>query len=134
MPTLTQADLNGHNGVNQWYFNAQARSVLYSSGLKVVFDKGEAYWLLSALLAHETKNIGLKAACQNDEDFDFLHFWTLTVNPDKSAVLSCRKDTDQPEVVRQEIPFTDFPLPSLTIYAGNDGPGTPRKLFLPSEY
>jgi len=103
-----------------------------------VAERGGAYWLIDAIASHEATNAKLKAACRNDESFDYLHFWTLKVNTDqegnRSAILTCRKDSGQPAVVTQKIEFTDFPLEELKVYAGNDGSGTPRKLFLPSEY
>lgn len=56
-----------------------------------------------------------------------IQFWKLTVNPDQSAVLICDRDSDD-VAVTQKIPFTDFPLKSVTIYC-QDG-----VLLLPSEY
>ena len=56
-----------------------------------------------------------------------MQFWKLTVNPDRSAVLICERDSDD-VAVTQEIPFTDFPLELVTIYC-QDG-----VLLLPSEY
>jgi hypothetical protein len=110
------------------------RRVISSEGMMYVAEHGEAFWLLDAIASHEALNPKVKAACQNDPDFDFLHFWKLDVQGTK-ATLTCHKDSDQPAIVTQKIKLTDFPLQGVfTIYAGNDGPGTPRKLFLPSEY
>ena len=137
MPTLTQADLNGFTGSLDWTrFNPVLfRNVIASEGMMHVAEAGEAYWLLDAIASHEAANSKLRAACAADAGCDYLHFWTLTVDlAKKSATLVCRKDSDQPAIVTQRIKYTDFCLPSLTVYAGNDGPGTPRKLFLPSEY
>ena len=135
MPTLTLADLNGFTGSLDWTrFNPLLfRNVIASEGMVYVAEQAEAYWLLDAIASHEVANPELVALKQADPDFDFLHFWKLTVT-NGSAVLECRGDSDQPAVVTQGIEYTDFPLSDLTIYAGNDGPGTPTKLFLPSEY
>ncbi|MBD2060200.1 hypothetical protein H6F88_30100 [Oculatella sp. FACHB-28] len=56
-----------------------------------------------------------------------IQFWTLTVNPDRSARLMCERDQGD-VAVTQEIPFTDFPLQSLKLYYQQG------VLFLPSEY
>lgn len=138
MPILTTADLNGFTGSEQWTrFNPLLfPNVIASEGMMHVAEHagGGAFWLLDAIASHEVANSELAAAKRSDPDLDYMRFWTLTVNLEKkAALLQCRKDSDQPAVVRQVIEYTDFPF-SLTIYAGNDGPGTPTKLFLPSEY
>jgi len=134
---LTLADLSGFTGCDQWTRHWMNRNLIYSEGMAHVAEHagGGAFWLIDAIASHEGHNPELVALKQADPDFDFLHFWYLHVDTEKhTAVLECGLDSDQPAVVRQEIEYTDFPLPELTIYAGNDGPGTPTKLFLPSEY
>ena len=136
MPTLTLADLNGFTGSLDWTRHWANRNLIYSEGMAYVAEHagGGVFWLLDAIASHEVHNPELVALKQADPDFDFLHFWYLTVDTERhTAVLECKLDSDQPAVVTQEIEYTDCPL-SLTIYAGNDGPGTPTKLFLPSEY
>ena len=103
-----------------------------------VAEYGEAFWLLDAIASHEEKNPDLIAACEY-ERVDYLHFWRLDVTrkPGEQmgrARLWCEAEAGEPPIVEQEIELTDFPLDNLTVYAGNDGPGTLRKLFLPSEY
>ena len=137
MPTLTLADLEGFTGSLDWTRHWMNRNLIYSEGMAHVAEHagGGAFWLLDAIASHEVHNPELVAFKQADLDFDSMRFWTLTVDTEKhTAVLECRGDSDQPAVVRQEIEHTDFPLSDLTVYAGNDGPGTPTKLFLPSEY
>lgn len=135
MPTLTLADLSNFTGSLEWTRHWLNRNIIYSEGMAHVTEHagGGAFWLLDAIASHEVGPT-ITALRQADPDFDFLHFWYLTVDTEKhAAVLECKLDSDQPAVVRQEIEYTDCPL-SLTIYAGNDGPGTPIKLYLPSEY
>jgi len=135
MSTLTLADLNGFTGSLEWIRHWANRNIIYSEGMAYVAEHagGGAFWLIDAIASHEAAP-AITALRQADPDFDYLHFWYLSVDSEKhSAVLECRLDSDQPAVVRQEIEYTDCPL-SLTVFAGNDGPGTPTKLFLPSEY
>ena len=134
MPNLTLDDLNAFTGSEQWTRHWMARNLIYSEGVAHVAEQAAAYWLLDAIASHEVANPELVAAKAADEGLDYMRFWTLTVNTiQQKAVLECRKDSDQPAVVRQVIEYTDFPF-SITVYAGNDGPGTPTKLYLPSEY
>jgi len=64
---------------------------------------------------------------RDDPMLQEIQFWRLTVNVDRSAVLSCERDQGD-IAVTQELEFTDFPLPSITLYVQQ---GT---LLLPSEY
>ena len=131
---LTLADLNAFTGCERWTRHWMARNLIYSEGMAHVAERAAAYWLLDAIASHEVANPALTAARTADEELDYMRFWTLIVDTTQhNAVLECRKDSDQPALVRQVIEHTDFPF-SLTIYAGNDGPGTPTKLYLPSEY
>jgi len=108
--------------------------VIYSQGMAYVAKHAGAHWLIDAIASHLAYNDDVVAMRQNNPQFDALHFWYFTVNADKTAVLECRPDSNEPVVAQQYIPYTDFPLSEFTVYAGNDGPETPTKLFLPSEY
>jgi len=131
---LTEGDLGQFIGSMEWTRHPLCRNVIYSEGMAFVAERGKAYWLIDAIASHEAHNPKLKAACRNDESFDYLHFWILKVNQETKAwELTCIKDTGEKPVVVQTDIYTDFPF-SIKIYAGNDGPGTLRKLFLPSEY
>jgi len=136
MSSLTLADLNGFTGCDQWTRHWLNRNIIYSEGMAYVAEHagGGAFWLLDAIASHEVSPT-ITALRHSNPDFDYLHFWYLTVDTEKhTAVLECKIDSDQPAVITQEIEHTDFPLPRFQVYAGNDGPGTPTKLFLPPEY
>ena len=89
----------------------------YTDGVKYLSGKAECYWLLDAIGSYQYK-------------FKRVPFqvWILKVNADKTAVLEMKEDTNQPLLVRQEIPYTDFPLTEIKLYL-IDG-----VLILPSEY
>ena len=53
--------------------------------------------------------------------------WTLKVNPDSSALLTC-DDGNGHVVYEQAVPFTDFPLPEVKLYFCNN------VIMLPGEY
>jgi hypothetical protein len=78
-----------------------------------------AYWLLDeiALIQPYDKNVAA-------EEFQV---WKLTVRPDKTATLTC-DDGNGNVVFSKEIPYTDFPLETITLYFANN------VIHLPSEY
>lgn len=81
-----------------------------------------AFWLLDAIAAHQPK---AKLRCGS------FQLWTLAVSvveDRRRATLTCCADSDKPPVITQEIEYTDFPLPSVSLYV-IDGVA-----LLPSEY
>lgn len=111
--TLTQADLDQFIGTENHYPHSM-RQLVYTDGVKYMADAGGAFWLIDAIASYRRK-----------EPFQI---WELKVKPDKSCVLTMREDTGQPTKVRQEIPYTDFPLENIKLYLID------YVLLLPSEY
>ena len=139
MPTLGLADLNGFTGCDQWTRHWLNRNIIYSEGMAYVAEHagGGAFWLIDAIASHEAGPM-IAALRQADSDFDYLHFWYLTVDTERhTAVLECRLDSEQPAVVAQEIEYTDFDLGSIKLYVavteGSDG-NPVWVIMLPSEY
>lgn len=92
--------------------------VYFTDGIKYLADQAKCYWLIVVIASRQTKVIK-KVPFQ---------IWNLKVNPDKSCVVTMKEDTGEPNRVRQEIPYTDFPLDEIKLYY-IDG-----VLLLPSEY
>jgi hypothetical protein len=117
--TLSADDLAQFTGTEQWYRHSINRNVLYTDGAQYVAEQGEAYWLLDeiALIQPYDKNVAA-------EEFQV---WKLTVRPEKTASLTC-DDGNGNIVFTKEIPFTDFPLETITLYFANN------VIHLPSEY
>jgi hypothetical protein len=89
----------------------------YTDGIKGMADKFGAYWLTDVVGSYQTgktKNIPFQ-------------IWTIKSENDK-AVVEMKEDTNEPVLIRQKIPFTDFPEGILKMYC-IDG-----ILLLPSEY
>ena len=109
--TEYQTSCNGfENHYKHWLNRAT-----YSDGVKFVAEKAGAYWLIDAITSHQPK---AAPACQG-----FQH-WTLTKNKTGSgAKLVCTDGgiggAKAKVVVKQSIPFTDFPLPSIEMYLEN---------------
>lgn len=102
------------------YFSNRLLHFVYTDGVKYLWENCEAYWLLIAIASYKTR-----------QDFQV---WTLKVNEDHSAVLSMREDKDTPELVHQDIEYTDFPLPEIKLFMAPGGLKGEHVLFLPSEY
>lgn len=121
--TLTLADLAQFSGgTGQWYRHGLVRSVLYTDGAQHVAEHGGAYWLLDKLatLQHVPKIARTE-----------FQVWTLSVHVDRSATLACT-DGNNGEVYAERITWTDFPLPSITLWVECDGEH--RVILLPCEH
>jgi len=99
-------------GTCQWWKNA-ALNFTYTDGIKYLWESCESYWLLTAISSYK-----------RTEPFQV---WTLTVK-DRIATLTMKEDKNLPVLVKQEIPYTDFPLDEIQVWLID---GT---LILPSEY
>lgn len=99
--------------------------IVMSEGVSFLAEKAGAYWLADAIASHIVTNASLR------EKTGSIMFWNLKVE-DGSAVLTVRRDSGEPVLVRQEIGYTDFPLDEIDIWAGQNGQG--YTLYLPSEH
>lgn len=117
--TLTAKDLLQFSGSENWYRHSLNRKVLYTDGAQYLAENGGAYWLLDSIAIAQAHIEAVKA-----EEFQM---WTLKVNPDSSALLTC-DDGNGHIVYDQSIPFTDFPLPEVKLYFCNN------VIMLPGEY
>ena len=115
MVTLTKFDLVQFTGTTQYYKHWLGYN--YTDGVQYLAEKGQCYWLLDAIFSY-----------QDDQSHVPFQLWKLDVNPDRSAILTMREDSDLPALVTQNIPYTDFSLDSIKLYL-IDG-----VLILPSEY
>jgi hypothetical protein len=114
--TLSREDLEQFTGAQNWYRHFTGG--FYTDGAKYLADNAGAYWLLDAIFSWQTEeNV-------SQEPFQV---WCLSVNDDTSALLT-GDDGNGKEIASQDIPFTDFPLPEISLYFTN------RTVLLPSEY
>jgi hypothetical protein len=93
-----------------------------TDGTKAMVELCDAMWLVTAIFSWQTKEKIRKEAFQ---------LWQLQFNDKEKgddAVLICEDGNDH-EIVRQEIDYTDFPIPEgIKLYLDNG------VLLLPSEY
>jgi len=93
--------------------------IIFTDGVKFLADKAGAYWLIDAIASWQIEEKVRNCSFQ---------LWELKVNEDRTAILTMKEDAGEPEIVRQEIPFTDFPLEYQKLYLVD------KVLMLPSEY
>ena len=127
---LSHDDLRSFHGDTIRYRSVNPL-VIYTPGVKHVADAGDAYWLVETIACY----FGfpeMNKATASDSRIETLQFWRLDVHADNSATLTARADSDAEPFITQEIPFTDFPLSHVDIWAGKDI--RHWVLYLPSEH
>lgn len=109
------------------YYRFGLGVTLLTDGVKYLVDATGCYWLLDAIGSYQGE-----LSRHADDRLQCLQFWTLRVNPDESAELTCVADSHEPLAVCQKIEWTDFPLPEIQIWVGIHD----REVIalLPSEY
>lgn len=115
--TLKREDLTQFTGTEHWYRHGLIRDVAYTDGARYVAETGGAHWLLDEI-----------AIGQLDPHISVHPFqvWTLSVACNK-ATLVC-SDGNGDKIFSKKIEFTDFPLPTMTLWCAD------KVILLPSEY
>ena len=109
-----ELNLENFTGTEHYYKHWLGK--VYTDGVKYIADQCGAHWLLDAVFSYK----------RNEP----LQVWNLKVNQlDNSALLAMVEDKGEPALIRQEIPYTDFPLEEIELWL-LDG----TTLILPSEY
>ena len=104
-------------GTQKWYPWSVLTRLLLTDGTHYLAESCGAYWLMDTIASYQARGKLTGEAFQ---------VWTLTVT-DSEALLICTDGNDN-ELIRQEIPYTDFPLDKITLWCV-DG-----VILLPSEY
>ncbi len=116
-----QTEITQFTGTDNWYRH-WTKAITYTDGVKFVAEKYGAYWLIDAIASYQHKKI------LHENGLEDFQLWELTVNQEKStAILKCRRDTDEAPLITQRIPFTDFPE-SIKLYVEGG------VLLLPNEH
>jgi hypothetical protein len=129
--TLSQHHLKQFSGDVVRYRHWQNRRVIYTPGVQFLAERGQAYWLLDAIVSHFVSK-QMSAAIEQDHRLESMQFWRLDVRGDRSAFLSGRADSGDEPFITQEVCVTDFPLDYADIWAACDGEHW--TLYLPSEH
>ena len=95
---------------------------LFTDGVKLMAEMCEAFWLITAVFSWQSK------AKVRNEPFQVWILRFIDKEKGDNAILIC-EDGNKKELARQEIEYTDYPLPEgIKLYL--DG----GILLLPSEY
>lgn len=108
-------DLKQFTGTTRHY--RHPLGLRYTDGIHYLAEQAGAYWL-----------IDLVASYQPQLATTPFQLWTLTKHTDESATVTMQEDSNLRPRVRQEIPYTDFPLHRLNWYCIN------RVMLLQAEY
>ena len=115
LDTLTLAQFTGTSA----YYRISRRHLL-TDGTKYLAEKGACFWMMDAVASHLSE-IGT-------EDW----FVLIRVQVLEGRAEMIYEDGNGREHARQAIPYTDFPLCKITLYACWDGEHW--VIMLPSEY
>jgi hypothetical protein len=118
MSKLTAQDLAQFTGTTCYY--RIGRQHLLTDGTHYLAEKAGCYWIMDAVVSHVAE-IGTRD-------------WFVVVRievEDRSAIMRY-DDGNGRELARQAIPYTDFPLQNLTLYAVWDTEHW--VIMLPGEY
>lgn len=111
-------NLDQFTGTDNYYRHQSG--LMYTDGIQYLAEEGKAYWLLDAIGSYQ-------AQLKKNQRLQEFQLWELRVQ-DRQAVLTCKEDSDCPDVVRQEIEYTDFPLEYVKVYVEGG------VILLPSEH
>lgn len=121
---LTQEELNMFTGSEEFYKHWLGG--IYTQGVLHMADAGGAHWLIDAVYSYQGESHVKHVPFQ---------LWELKRTDQETpeegkpmAILTMKEDTNEPELVRQEIEYTDFPLKYVKLYLID------KTLLLPSEY
>ena len=96
-------DLRQFTGTQHYYQNFTG--LLYTDGIHYLAERAAAYWLIDLVGSYQPRLRTIP-----------FQVWSIKVYEDKTALVTMREDDGQPTKVRQEIPYTDFPLCSFSWY------------------
>ncbi|MBD2278859.1 DUF6876 family protein [Aphanizomenon flos-aquae] len=131
-PEELQQSLKHFTSTDNYY--RHLLSICHTDGIQYLAQEAQCYWLIDVIASHQTKKL---LADQMLKDFQL---WLLVVGdshefikpkPHHQAVVTCWGDTPDPEItpyIRQDIEFTDFPLPEIKLFL------VQGVLMLPGEY
>ncbi len=103
----------------------RGKKFLLTDGAKYLAEQAQAFWLMDAIASHQ---ISKQVAA---EEFQC---WTLTVNEKHVPAHFGGTDGDEKQLARQEIPYTTFPLESISLYITQNEYLGGLVVLLPSEY
>jgi hypothetical protein len=118
MKKFDSNQLNQFTGTSKYY--RISRKHLLTDGTKYLVEAAECFWMMDAISSHLSE-IGTE---------DWFVQVRMLVNGKRATMIY--EDCNGSEHARQEIPYTDFPMEAISLYACWDGEYW--VIMLPSEY
>lgn len=108
-----QSALTQFHGTDTWYRHGVNRNLLYTDGVQYLAEEADAYWLIDEIALRNQFTPQLRR-----EPFQA---WSLTLNKTGNGAKLVCNDGNGRIVQRARIPFTDFPLQSITLWCEQSG-------------
>jgi hypothetical protein len=130
---VTQDALSRFTGTTTYTSLGFPRNVALTDGTLYVAEHGGesgAFWLMQTIASH------IPGVYKRGGSQARFHVWTLTVAPDKSAVLEARLDKGTPVLAKQDFTSVDFEEGEWMFFVGQQEfpQGMLWVIFLPFEY
>jgi hypothetical protein len=127
-PGALELGLAQFTGTEQWTRHALASNMLMTDGVLYLRENADCYWLVDAIASYVAHSPELKGEHFQAWTFERVHEVT------KPHLLYVTDGNGDKRLITQEIDYSDFPLPKITLWAVYDGGFKAFVLMLPSEY
>jgi hypothetical protein len=93
------ANLCQFSGSTQFY--RHPFGVIFTEGIHYLAEECGAFWLIDVVASYQSQ------LCS-----EAFQLWRIErdARNESGCVVTCRSDTNEPDLVKQRIPYTDFPL------------------------
>jgi hypothetical protein len=112
-----QQDLKHFTGSESFFRHGYGQAI-YTEGVQFMAEKLGAYWLIDFILIHQQEPILHHQSFQT---------WKIKRLAEGGAIITA-EDGNDTSLFSKQIPFTDFPLTTFTLWLVD------KTLMLPSEY
>ena len=102
-----KSELQDFHGTENYYKHWPG--LLFTDGIHHLARKVNCVWLITLVASYQPE-------WKTKEHFQL---WKISVKPDNTAVVTMRRDTNQPALIQQELTFTDFPAGEFEWYCIN---------------
>jgi len=110
--------LDMFTGTEEYHRFSPLSKLVMTDGVKALCEMCKCYWLMDIIASYQGPKL--------EKATDGFQVWSLAKIGDKATVVC--SDGNGNKVVRQQIPYTDFPLSAIKLYCTNS------VILLPSEY
>lgn len=106
-------------GTQQYHKFYSFNNIVCTDGVAYLAENAKAYWLIDLIVSWQIEKPVRGEHWQT---------WTLTRNKENKGAVAVCTDGNERQLARQEIEYTDFPLPEIKLFKIDN------VILLPSEY